>query len=98
MAEHQQARTMEQDSRQYERRTPDSQKRLKPHRIATTGLLMLLPHLVDETAANDRYDGCYCQWRSEHLGASSAYMGSSSEYLLASSEHSGEAENVPSLI
>ena len=91
MAEHQQARTMEQDSRQYERRTPDSQKRLKPHRIATTGLLMLYPHLVDETAGIDRYDGCYCQWRS-------AYMGSSSEYLPESSEHSGAADNVPSLI
>ena len=37
-------------------------------------------------------------WRSEHLGASSAYMGSSSEYWLASSEPSGAAENVPALI
>ena len=47
---------------------------------------MLYPHLVDETAGIDRYDGCYCQWRS-------AYMGSSSEYLPESSEHSGAAEN-----
>ena len=52
---------------------------------------MLYPHLVDETAGIDRYDGCYCQWRS-------AYMGSSSEYLPESSEHSGAADNVPSLI
>ena len=78
MAEHQQARTKEQDSRQYERRTPDSQKRLKPHRIATTGLLMLLPHVVDETASNDRCDSGYCQWRAEHLGRAPHIWGATS--------------------